>query len=146
MLAIRLGIPPYFSAAMRELKKNRWMLASLAMLLLLVTSGLTVSRMSCLISGHSVLSLGLADDCCPEEEHGDGTMIGATCCELVQATADRVELLPSATFDLVALPVTDTAPTWDAVAFERQPLRWLDSRPPPLLGLKRLALIGVFLI
>lgn len=131
---------------MRKLKKNRWVLASLAMLLLLATSGLTVSRMSCLISGHSVLSLGLADDCCPEEEHADGTMIGATCCELVQASADRVELLPSATFDLVALPVTDASPSWGAVVLERNPLRWLDSRPPPLLGPERLALISVFLI
>ncbi|MBK8228797.1 MAG: hypothetical protein IPK70_16670 [Flavobacteriales bacterium] len=131
---------------MRKLKKSRWVLASLAMLLLLATSGLTVSRMSCLISGHSVLSLGLADDCCPEEEHGGGSVIGATCCELVQASADRVELLPSATFDLVALPVTVAAPTWDAIALERRTLRWLDSRPPPLMGPERLALISMFLI
>ncbi|MFZ1691830.1 MAG: hypothetical protein WAT74_01425 [Flavobacteriales bacterium] len=131
---------------MRKLKKNRWMLASLAMLLLLATSGLTVSRMSCLISGHSVLSLGLAEDCCPEEEHGDGATITATCCELLQAGAERLELLPSTTFDLIALPVTDAAPTLAAVALERHPLRWLDSRPPPLIGKDRLAQMRRFLI
>lgn len=131
---------------MRKLNKNRWMLASLAMLLLLATSGLTVSRMSCLISGHSVLSLGFADDCCPEEEHGDGITIAATCCELVQAGAERVELLPSTTFDLIALPATDAAPAWAAVELKRHPLRWLDSRPPPLIGKDRLAQIRRFLI
>ncbi|HRD54455.1 MAG TPA: hypothetical protein PKY96_17585 [Flavobacteriales bacterium] len=131
---------------MRKLKKNRWVMAALASLLLLATSGLTVSRMSCLMSGHSVLSLGLADDCCPEEERGEGTTIGATCCELLQASAERVDLLPANSIDLIALPSIEAAPVWSALELEPHVLRWLDSRPPPLLGKDRLALMRRFLI
>ncbi|MBK7943965.1 MAG: hypothetical protein IPJ85_01055 [Flavobacteriales bacterium] len=131
---------------MRKLNKNRWALASLALLLLLATSGLTVSRMSCLISGHSVLSLGIAADCCPDDEHGEGVAFKATCCDLAKASAERVVLLPSSSADLIALPLADPVQIWAASTRECISVQWLNSRPPPLIGRERLALMRRFLI
>lgn len=130
---------------MRKLRKNRWVLATMALLLLLATSGVTVSRMSCLISGHSELSLGIVEDCCPEQEH-EGTSVEATCCDLDQAGTERVELLPSSEQALIALPATEVVSLVRAFGPECSAPRWLDSRPPPMRGDERLALVSRFLI
>lgn len=130
---------------MRNLRNNRWALAIMALLLLLATSGITVSRMSCLISGHSELSLGIADDCCEEEEHA-GATIEATCCDLDQAGTDRVDVLPASQTELLALPCTEFVSVLSACGSERVILHWLDSRPPPMRGVERLAWVGSFLI
>lgn len=130
---------------MRKLHRNRWAMAAMAMLLLLATSGVTVSRMTCLMSGHSVLSLGKGDDCCPVDEH-DGAALEATCCDMVQAGAERVELLPTAAIDPVALPEADAVATWRMPAARVITVRWLDGRPPPLVAPERLSLLRVWLI
>jgi len=130
---------------MRKLRRNRWALATMALLLLLATSGLTVSRMSCLISGHSELSIGIVDDCCPEEDH-EGTSVEATCCDLEKAGAQRFDLLPSTELVLIALPATEFVSLPGECLTERVSPRWLDSRPPPLSGLERLTLERCFLI
>ena len=117
----------------------------MAVLLLLATSGITVSRMSCLISGHSELSLGIADDCCEDEGH-KGTSVEATCCDLEQAGTDRLDVLPASQMQFVALPCTEFVSVLSACLSERFVLRWLDSRPPPMRGLDRLAWVSSFLI
>lgn len=117
----------------------------MALLLLLATSGVTVSRMSCLISGHSELSLGLADDCCPEEEHG-GSSVEATCCDFDQAGTDRIDVLPGSQLEFISLPVIEAVSQPDARISAHLAPHWLESRPPLLSGLERLTLVRRFLI
>jgi hypothetical protein len=130
---------------MRKLHRNRWAMAAMAMLLLLATSGITVSRMTCLMSGHSVLSLGRADDCCPVEER-EGLAFEATCCDMVQAGAEREELLPVAATAPIALPEADAVATWRMPVEQHVTVRWRDGRPPPLVAPERLSLLRVRLI
>jgi hypothetical protein len=130
---------------MRKLRRNRWALATMAVLLMLATSGLTVSRMSCLISGHSELSLGIVDDCCPEEEH-ESASVEASCCDLEKAGAQRFDLLSSTELVLIALTAVEIVSSPSLCHAERISPRWLDSRPPPLSGPERLTLVRRFLI
>lgn len=55
----------------RFFQHNRWLTVLVACLLLFATSGLSLSRATCLMSGHSLLSAGLASDCCEDQEHID---------------------------------------------------------------------------
>jgi hypothetical protein len=130
---------------MPALFRRPWALAVLAGLLLVSTSGITVSRMTCLLSGRSVLSLGRAADCCPPDEH-DGPALQAACCAVVQAGAERADLVHAAAPLCVALPLADAAPRWSPreTAVPAVPVR--DSRPPPLAGRARLVRESRFLI
>ncbi len=63
--------------------------------MLFATSGMALSRMTCVISGHSVVALGMMEDCCPEPENAAGAMIAPVCCEFVQAGGDALPFVPS---------------------------------------------------
>ena len=63
--------------------------------MLFATSGMALSRMTCVISGHSVVALGMMEDCCPEPENAAGAMISPVCCEFVQAGGDALPFVPS---------------------------------------------------
>ena len=131
----------------RLLQQHRWITALVACLLLFATSGLSLSRMTCLMGGQSVLSVGQGSDCCPREEHDANATIQATCCAITQIVADHAQLLQSTTLDLdVILIALDAAPMMVALAPVQVPLRWLDSRPPPLAVPDRLASLRVLLI
>ncbi|WKZ65229.1 MAG: hypothetical protein QY325_10700 [Flavobacteriales bacterium] len=120
---------------------------TMAALLLLGTSGVALSRMTCLMGGHSVVSVGMADDCCPEQDGTGGMALSADCCAYTQAGGDRPDALQSQMPEL-ALPVEVS----DAVAVVPLPLtvnrpwKWLDSRPPPHDAPGRLARLRVRLV
>ena len=55
---------------------HRWLSAFAALLLLASSAMPALVKMSCLSGGHVVLSLGQADDCCPEEgDHHAGSTV-----------------------------------------------------------------------
>ncbi|MFN3876117.1 MAG: hypothetical protein ACK4L7_09435, partial [Flavobacteriales bacterium] len=69
-------------------------MAALAALLLLAGSGIGFSRMTCLMSGRSVVSLGKAYDCCPESDAAQGEALSPACCSFSQAGGERADALP----------------------------------------------------
>lgn len=130
------------------LENNRWAAVAVALLLLFATSGMALSRMTCLLGGHTVVSLGTTTDCCPEDEAASNmpTVSGACCAlSLAQGTDDPYLGNDDAGFAplLVVLgnaPVQllDTAPA--AIPEHRE------SRPPPMDAPERLAVLSTFLI
>ena len=127
------------------LHRHTWLTYLVLAVFLLATSGTVLSRMTCLERGHSILSLGAATDCCPEEEHtSDVPTYKATCCELAMVQGEGDDYLPNNSADLLfveaflsfrTIEVTQPEPV---VAFT-----WLRSRPPPLSVSDRLAVISV---
>ena len=116
-------------------------------LMLFAISGTTLSRMTCLAGGHSVLSFGLAGDCCPDAEAAGGSTVKATCCEFSQARSLTPAFVPHAPLDLTpVLMVLDAVPMTVAFLRTSAPCGWLQSRPPPMSSPERLASFGVFLI
>ncbi|MBK8499861.1 MAG: hypothetical protein IPL52_13850 [Flavobacteriales bacterium] len=131
----------------RFLQDNRWATVLVAGLLLFATSGLSLTRMTCLMGGHSVLSMGFTVDCCPGEAEAHGAQLSATCCALTQAVLVDVHLLPASDVDLDFLLIACSS-IW-SVEFAidpSRPLHWLESRPPPLALMERLAVIGTRLV
>lgn len=133
---------------MRQLlHQHRWVCYFVAGLLLFATSGTTLSRMSCLMGGHSVLSYGTAADCCPDEHDGEGSTVTATCCDLTEARLDQAHMV-------VEEPLVMEAPAMIicglAVPQERALTgdcpHWLDGRPPPQSVPARLALLRTRLV
>jgi hypothetical protein len=130
----------------RFLHRNRWATLSVVALLMFATSGMMLSRMTCLMGGHSVWALGLIEDCCPEEEH-DMATISAVCCEFGQTSAFKEAFVGHAGIDLVGLLLClDAAPFSVLTLPEPAPLAWLESRPPPAFAGERLATLGSLLI
>lgn len=138
---------PYFRSRMRGfLQRQPWAMGLAALLLLFATAGPSLSRMTCMSSGHSTVALGKLADCCPEEE-GTEASITSTCCDFGSASSPVEELLPSASQEaalLGALPLT-TALT-EAPLRPAHRLRWLETRPPPLAGPERLSRMRIRLI
>ena len=128
----------------RFLHRNKWATTLVAALFVLATSGMSVSRMTCLHSGHSVLSVGSVADCCPDRDKGDQATVSATCCAFSIAKSDVQDYLPN--MFSIALPVPvlpDHALLVGPVALAVAPAAWLSSRPPPLSGQDRLLENGV---
>lgn len=127
------------------LHRHTWVTYCVVGLFLLATSGPALSRMTCLDGGHSVVSLGKATDCCPEEEpHGTTPEVKPACCELALVQGERDNYLPNTGFDLVVADIG----LWDTVVDISMPepsgpVTWLASRPPPISTLHRLAVISV---
>ncbi|MBK8613383.1 MAG: hypothetical protein IPN85_07790 [Flavobacteriales bacterium] len=122
--------------------------ASVWMLLVLFLVGTAlpaVSRMTCLMSGHSELSVGQAEECCPDEAPTTGSSVKPVCCEVLTAKptsqpfrAQWPVLLPiSAVHALVFVEVPPPC-------IFRTPSVRMHRWPPPLGD--RLAAIGVLLI
>ena len=126
------------------LDRNKWLTYLVVGIFLLATSGTAISRMTCLEGGHSVVSLGMATDCCPEAEHGDFPTVKATCCEFDLVKGDRSEYLPNPDNDLLpTAPILDHAMVSIALPAPVRVTSWLGSRPPPLSVNDRLAAISV---
>lgn len=127
------------------LHRHTWITYLVVGLFLLATSGTAISRMTCMDGGHSVVSLGTATDCCPEEEaHGPTPEVKPACCELALVQAERDNYLPNPTYDLTVdelvlehFVIDISLP--DPVA----EISWLGSRPPPLSAPDRLAVLSV---
>lgn len=116
-------------------------------LLLFATSGLMLSRMTCLMSGRSVLAFGMLEDCCPEQERPEGASLAPVCCVYAQAAAD-VEPFRGQEYDgSVQLPYVQSGSLLSADLFVQQDISAavISDRAPPLLG-QRLALLATFRI
>ena len=131
---------------MRSLRSNS--LSVLAMLVLLMgTAAPALARMTCVAGGHSVLSVGQVEDCCPEND-AQGATVSATCCEMWEARPQRSDFVPAVNA-MVPVPVATLHP-----GSVSAPLRMVTqaptdahiSRPPPLPRAQRQASIGVFII
>lgn len=133
---------------MRQLlHRHRWATLAVTMLLLFATSGMALSRMTCLIGGHSVWALGQIDDCCPEDERPEGPAISPVCCVYGQAGGEVLPFVPAP--EMVFTPVwacfipqvfdpgTRQAPGSCGEAF---------TRPPPTSGTERLVAHRLFRI
>jgi len=114
-------------------------------LLLLTTTSFSVSRMTCLMSGRTVLSWGMAADCCLERDSDGGPQLKAQCCVFSAANSDQHDYLPPtntlwvpASLALDVSPVFTMPPIAQVFA-----ARAMDDRPPPIGVAHRLALLGV---
>jgi hypothetical protein len=134
---------------MKVLRSHRWLAALAAILLLVGTAAPALVRMDCLSSGHTVVSIGQAEDCCPpDQDHQKGPQIHAICCEFQRTVPERmafhVETAPSAVaaFERASEPRTDPAPC----LLDATKSYGLMAHPPPLLTAERLSQVGSFLI
>ena len=124
-------------------------LSLVAMLVLLLgTAAPALARMTCVMGGPSVMTLGQATDCTPVDHHHPVTTVKATCCEVLQAQPQRTDFVPAANHmvpALFALVLPASISASEVIAPFLRPDAWF-SRPPPLLRSQRLASTGVFLI
>ncbi|MEX1132719.1 MAG: hypothetical protein WEC15_05810 [Flavobacteriales bacterium] len=131
----------------RLLQCHRWATLSVVVLLLFATSSMALSRMTCLMSGHSILALGMIDDCCPEPEPTEGATIAPVCCVFGQAALDVEPLLPSTSMELLPLIANDVYVSGTlVVAHKSLPAERLYGRAPPLEAVERLVLHSSFRI
>ena len=116
-------------------------------LLMFATNGKILSRMTCLVGGHSIWGIGLLEECCPEHEEGEQASIMAQCCEIGQAGQQVSACLGHSGPDLVDVEhYMDAAPITLILQTPAPEVSWLESRPPPADGGCRLATLGFFLI
>lgn len=126
----------------RLLLRHRWTSYLVTGLLLFATSGATLSRMTCLMGGHSVLSLGLATECCPKSDTDGVPVLKSTCCDVTEARLGQPDLLPSEqlAMDPFLNGVSWMAPPSIASELVLWP-EWLETRPPPKDAPERLAFL-----
>ena len=127
------------------LDRHKWLTYVVVGFFLLATNGMALSRMTCLDGGHSVVSLGKATDCCPEEEaHGPTPEVKAACCELALVQGERENYLPNPGYDLAAADLVLEHSVIDlSIPEPVVNVSWLGSRPPPLSATDRLMVISV---
>lgn len=116
------------------LQRNRWVTMAVVGLMLFGTSGLALSRMTCLMAGHTVLALGAMEDCCPEKEHSEVPTVSAECCVMGLAKADPMPFLSGASVLLpMVVAVMDVHPPLIMVDALHRPGDGAADRAPPLL-------------
>lgn len=115
--------------------------------MLFATSGLMLSRMTCLMSGRSVVAFGMLEDCCPDEEQHQGDSLAPVCCVFAQAAADVESFRAQEDAGSVQVPYVQCGPVLTADLFVQQDLSvaLISDRAPPLLG-QRLALLATYRI
>lgn len=89
---------------MRAFRAKAFSVAAM-LLLLLVTAAPAMARMTCVKSGHTVLSLGQLEDCCPAAGIGHQQTIDATCCETGAAQPLRTDFTAAGHLAAPAAPV-----------------------------------------
>lgn len=132
----------------RILQRHRWATLGVVGLLLFATSGLMLSRMTCLMSGRTVVTLGLPAEDCSEPGDHTGSALGATCCVFGQVAAQVEPFVPMAAMAQVAVPLVAITLPADAgsmplLATHRP---WDHERAPPLACRIRLALHATYRI
>ncbi|MBX2979717.1 MAG: hypothetical protein KF905_10515 [Flavobacteriales bacterium] len=131
----------------RILQRHRWLTLGVVGLLLFATSGLMLSRMTCLMSGRSVVAIGMVEDCCPEQEQPEGASLAPVCCVYAQAAADVEPFRAHEDGGSVQVPYVQCGSLLFADLFVQQDISAavISDRAPPLLG-QRLALLATFRI
>lgn len=117
------------------------------LLLMAATASPALARMTCVMSGNTVLGWGQVDDCLPEQDGSQAT-ISATCCVFDSARPQRTDFT---TVEDVCLPVPMAmVMPWPALV--PAPLHtvlevpeWAQG-PPPWPGSQCLAVTGIFRI
>ncbi len=117
----------------RFLHRNRWITLVVVGLMLFSTSSLAISRMTCLMAGRTVYSLGSMGDHCPEKEHADGPSVAPVCCVTGSAMADPMPFLSGASVLLPLVAVVDLYPPLLVVDGLHRPVEGASDRAPPLL-------------
>ncbi len=113
-------------------------------LMLFGTSGLAISRMTCLMAGHTVVSIGATTDCCPEKEHAGTPTVAAECCVMDQAKADPMPFLSGNPVLLPLVAVVEAHPPLLTIDGLHRPADGASDRAPPLLlPADRLAMLSV---
>jgi hypothetical protein len=130
------------------LQQHRWATLLVVGLLLFTTSGLMLSRMTCLMSGRSVVAFGMLEDCCPDPERSEGATIAPVCCVFGHAAADVEPFMPSEAMAQLAVPcaVAGFVKPLELALQEGHGTAILRDRAPPLPVNARLALFATFRI
>jgi hypothetical protein len=119
---------------MRPLSRSIRSRSSIWALLVVFLMGTTmpgISRMECLMSGKSAVSVGLAQACCPEDETPSGTTVRAVCCEVLTAQQAKQPFTPQWP---VAAPAMPAELRWHGpvvVALREGSFPRNADRPPP---------------
>jgi hypothetical protein len=116
-------------------------------LLLLVTSGLSLSRMTCLKGGFSVYTLGASFPECGAEEVPSGPALRAECCTFGQVVLDQPDLHHDRQV-VVDVPVADAQlpGVLSMPMYARGTSKVMASRPPPRPTDERRSLLRVYRI
>lgn len=132
----------------RILQRHRWATLGVVCLLLFATSGLMLSRMTCLMSGRSVVAFGTLEDCCPDPERSSEASIAPVCCVFGHAAVDVEPFKPSEPMAQVALPfaVVGFVKPFELALTEDVGTATLRGRAPPLPAPARLALFATYRI
>jgi len=131
----------------RFLHRNRWASLPVVVLLLFATSGMALSRMTCLMSGRTVLALGNLEECCPEHERSDAPTVSAVCCVFAQAGGDVEPFVASASLEAPPISMAMGHVPMVAAGVSHRPLPgFVHGRPPPMLAILRLAVLSTFRI
>jgi hypothetical protein len=132
----------------RILQRHRCITLGVVALLLFATSGLMLSRMTCLMSGRSVLAFGTLEDCCPDPEKPEGASIAPVCCVFGQAAADVEPFMPTEAMAQVAVPFAEVGfvKPFELALTEEVGTATLRDRAPPPPATTRLALLATFRI
>ena len=126
------------------LRYNRWATVLVACFFMLATSGVSMSRMTCLIGGHSVISLGTMDDCCPEQRGNDGPVLKAQCCLHAVVKGEQTNYITHQDVDLAPALIALYAAPRLVLSEGLAPMNFsLETRPPPLNAPDRLAVLCV---
>lgn len=133
--------------AMRMLRTKG--LAFLAMLVLLLgTAAPAMARMTCVMGGPSVLSVGQAEECIPTDHAHEATTVQTTCCEVLQTNPAHAAFVPAGGAWLPLLFATDVPVAAAPEILLETPIAPGQGHfvqvPPPLL--RRLARIAHFRI
>lgn len=130
------------------LQQHRWATLLVVGLLLFATSGLMLSRMTCLMSGRSVVAFGMLEDCCPDPERSGEASIAPVCCVFGHAAAEVEPFMPSEALAQVAVPFAAVGfvKPFELVFTEDVGTTFLRDRAPPLPATARLALFATYRI
>lgn len=117
-------------------------------LLLFATSGVALSRMTCLLSGRTVMIVGMLEDCCPDVPRNEGAVVTPVCCDLSAAEGANVIGLRTVPVELDG-SVADLFWSIRPLVVLSEGHSWqlrVENRPPPLHTAERLAVLERYLI
>ncbi len=117
---------------------------ALGLLLLVGTAMPMLSRMTCLMSGHSELRIGQPQDCCPPEDPCGEEEVGATCCVFEQVMPVEERCVPASSALAVPAPAVGNAGMTPVISMAAETAtRYLVDAGPPLSALDRLSRLRV---
>ena len=126
-------------------RHSRALAFGLVGLLLFATAGPVLSRMTCLMSGRSVVSLGDGRGCCPGPEASDSPTLKGVCCTFSVVKAADVDLRQESApvIHLPLVPIALHAATASTRPLSR-PVIAVQARPPPITALQRASQLQVY--